>query len=320
MSTVIGLSLTADVIGWVLVDVDDGTVFDHDVLDVTADTETAAAAVLGAHAIATTAGHEIDGVRITWSDDAAHAGFRLQCRLRGLALPPIEAVAHCRALAVLVGPEQADMASDIAVAYGAALATVAPGEPSSEPVSRRLRRRVRPRQLLTSVLGVAAAVSLGVFGLGAAGGPDIAPAATAVEQPAPADAGWVAVPATPPSPAVAPVRKVAAVPSPRAAAPSVDAPVYYPPQAVAATAAPEAAPVVVVEPEGPPLSSAPEPAAVPHLGAPEPVAVPHLGAPEPVAVPHAADPLGPHVPGPPGADIDAGPEMTDPFNLFTGLP
>ena len=117
-----GLSLTADVVGWVLVDVDAGGLLDHDVLEVTAGAETAGAAVLGAHAIAATAGHEIDRVRITWSDDAAHDGLRLQSRLRSLALSPVEAVPQSRALAVLVDPEDADLPVDIVLAYGAAMA------------------------------------------------------------------------------------------------------------------------------------------------------------------------------------------------------
>ena len=98
-----GLSLTADVVGWVLVDVDAGGLLDHDVLEVTAGAEFGGAAELGAHAIAATAGNEIDRVRITWSDDAAHDGLRLQSRLRSLALSPVEAVPQSRALAVLVG-------------------------------------------------------------------------------------------------------------------------------------------------------------------------------------------------------------------------
>ena len=165
-----GLSLTADVVGWVLVDVDAGGLLDHDVLEVTAGAETAGAAVLGAHAIAATAGHEIDRVRITWSDDAAHDGLRLQSRLRSLALSPVEAVPQSRALAVLVDPEDADLPVDIVLAYGAAMAAADSGETMPEPVSDEPVRRSRARRLLTSALGVAAAVALGVFFLGAAGG------------------------------------------------------------------------------------------------------------------------------------------------------
>ena len=158
-----GLSLTADVVGWVLVDVDAGGLLDHDVLEVTAGAETAGAAVLGAHAIAATAGHEIDRVRITWSDDAAHDGLRLQSRLRSLALSPVEAVPQSRALAVLVDPEDADLPVDIVLAYGAAMAAADSGETMPEPVSDEPVRRSRARRLLTSALGVAAAVALGVF-------------------------------------------------------------------------------------------------------------------------------------------------------------
>lgn len=351
-----GLSLTADMVGWVLVDVDTGALLDHDVLEVTAGAETAGAAALGAHAIAATAGHEIDCIRITWSDDAAHDGLRLQSRLRSLALSRIESVAQSRALAVLVSPEDADMPADIALAYGAAMAGTDPGETIPAPATDGPVRRRRGRRLLTSALGVAAAVALGVFVLGAAGGPDVAPAATAVEQPAAADPGWVAVPAAPPNPAAIPARKVVAVPSPRPEPVSS----YYPTQAAATVPAPQSAPepaaVVVDEPQVQPLVSGTQSEAVPHLGTPQPElvpdvsaaqpqAVPHLGgaepqvmfepdtagpapvppvdaATEPSAVPHVAESVTPHAPGPSTVVTGgaAAPEMTDSVNLFTALP
>ena len=296
-----GLSLTADVVGWVLMDLDAGGLLDHDVLEVTAGAETAGAAVLGAHAIAATAGHEIDRVRITWSDDAAHDGLRLQSRLRSLALSPVEAVPRSRALAVLVDPEDADLPVDIALAYGAAMAAddtaeTIPGPGADEPV-----RRSPARRLLTSALGVAAAVALGVFFLGAAGGPDVAPAATAVEQPSAADPGWVAVPVAPPNTVAVPARKVVAVPSPRTAQPE---PVtsYYPAQPAAtvpaAQVAPGAAAVTAAEPQGQPVLSGTQPEVVPHLGAQQPEAVPQLGGPQAEAVPHHGGPqpeVAPHL-------------------------
>lgn len=303
-----GLSLTAEVVGWVLVDGVDGAVLDHDVLEVTDSTETAGAAALGAHAIAVAAGLEVSCVRITWSDDAVHAGRRLQTRMRTLALAPVEVVSQHRAMAVLVGPENADLPSDIALAYGAAIASVDPSvhdadaDADAQPVVGQRTRRLRPRRLATSVLGVAAALALGVFGLGAAGSPDIAPAATAVEQPAPAAPGWVAVPVAP-NRVAEPARKVVSVPA-RAAAPAAEAPAYYPVQAVAPVA--EAAP-------------APAPAALP-----EPEGLPHLSTPVPDALPHIVDPLVPHAPGPQLGVPHHAPAPTDEMtvspNLFTALP
>ena len=297
-----GLSLTAEVVGWVLTDAADGAVLDHDLLEVTDGTETAGAAALGAHAIATTAGLEVSCIRIAWSDDAAHAGRRLQSRLRTLALAPVEVVPQRCAMAVLVGPDNADMPSGIALAYGAALAALDCADADAGPPVRR-QARFGPRRLATSVLGVAAALALGVFGLGAAGGPDIAPAATAVEQPAPAAPGWVAVPVAPPNGLAEPARKVVAVPA-QAAAPAAEAPVYYPVQAVdpVAEVAPVAAPAALPEPEG----------------------LPHLSAPAPEAVPHIVAPLAPHAPGPelgvPHHSAAPVEEMTVSPNLFTALP
>ncbi|GFM18827.1 MULTISPECIES: hypothetical protein [Mycobacteriaceae] len=293
MGTVMGLSLTADMVGWVLVDVDAGGLLDHDVLEVTAGAEIAGAAVLGAHAIAATAGHEIDRVRITWSDDAGHDGLRLQSRLRSLALSPVEAVPQSRALAVLVDPEDADLPVDIALAYGAAMAAADHDETIPDPVGVDPVRRSPARRLLTSALGVAAAVAIGVFFLGAAGGPDVAPAATAVEQPSAAEPGWVAVPVTPPNTVTIPARKVVAVPSPRSARPE---PVssYQPAQSAATVPAPQVAPapaaVTAAEPEGQPLLSETPPEVVPHLGGQQPEAVPQLGTPQPGAVPHHGGP------------------------------
>ena len=138
-----GLSLTADRVGWVLVDVATGTLLDHDALDVTTGAETAGAAAIGAHAIATAAGHEIDCVRITWCEDAVHDGLRLQSRLRRLALSPVEVVPLSRARTVQA--DDAGMPSDVTLAYGAATAAADHDEASAATVvdapARRDRRR-----------------------------------------------------------------------------------------------------------------------------------------------------------------------------------
>ena len=232
-----------------------------------------------------------------------------------------------RALAVLIEPEDADLPVDIVLAYGAAMAAADSGETMPEPVSNEPVRRSPARRLLTSALGVAAAVALGVFFLGAAGGPDVAPAATAVEQPSAADPGWVAVPVAPPNTVAVPARKVVAVPSPRTAQPEPLSSYYPSPSAAtvpAAQVAPGSAAVTAAEPQGQPVLSGTQPEVVPHLGAQQPQAVPQLGAPQAEAVPHHGGPqpeVAPHLgatePQAVSAPENAGPALAAPADTVT---
>jgi hypothetical protein len=78
VQTVLGLSMTATSVGWVLVDgreADDATL-DHDAFDIhsgggvnSANTFQHAAAARGAQAIATASGHQVHSIGVTWSDD-----------------------------------------------------------------------------------------------------------------------------------------------------------------------------------------------------------------------------------------------------------
>ncbi|MDY6995827.1 MAG: hypothetical protein SW019_04485 [Actinomycetota bacterium] len=308
------MSVTSGAFGWVLVDADEGTVLDHDVLEFAADAHTAVTAVRGAHAIATTAGLQIDRVRLAWTDDAAVDGLRLLGRLQSLEWAPVEAIPHSCALSAAPPPGDADIPG---LAYGAATVVVDPSEAITEPVAQRPVRPARPRRLMSTALGVAAAITLGVLCLGAAGAPEIAPAATSVEQPPAADPGWVAVPVAPANPVATPARKVVDLRSPQTTSPS--APTYYPVQTYTAPA-PTAAPPVVTPPAPAalPVELGEQPAAAgqPHLSEPAPAAAP-------VAVPHATDPLAPPAPGPQLAQAPApapDTQMTDPLNLFTALP
>ena len=74
VKTVLGLSVTPDGVGWVLVDGDapDGTPLDDDAFDVdTADelADRGAAAARGARSIAASSGQEVRAVGVTWSED-----------------------------------------------------------------------------------------------------------------------------------------------------------------------------------------------------------------------------------------------------------
>ncbi len=211
-----GLSLTSDAVGWALVDTAEGAVLDHDALEFPADADTAGVAARGAQAIATIAGLDVDYVRLTWSDKAAQDGLRLRSRLRSQGFTRVEAVPLSCALAAAVGPEHADMANGVVLAYQAAIATVGNAEAITEPVIQRPPRRARPRRLLSSALGIAAAVTLGVLCLGAGAGPNVVPTVATIDQPAPTEPGWIAVPAAPSNPTGSQARKVAA------AAPSTD--------------------------------------------------------------------------------------------------
>ena len=165
MRTVLGLSLNSNEVAWVLVDAAAGTVLDHDVLEFHADAEIAGTAARGAHVIARTCGFEVDRVRLTWSSDATEDGLRLRTRLETQGFSDVEAVALACAMAVIVAPEAMDMAPRSALAYGAALAPVSPGEAITVPVVQRIpaRSRLHRRRIVSAVLGVAAAAVLGVL-------------------------------------------------------------------------------------------------------------------------------------------------------------
>lgn len=307
MGTVLGLSLTAGAVGWALVDASQGTVLDHDAIEFAADVEIAGTAARGAYAIATTAGLEVDRVRMTWSDDAKHSGLRLRTKLRSLGLADVEAVPQVNAVAAAGEPERADIPARITLAYGAAMATVDPSEAITEPVRRQPSRRSRGRQLASAAAGLTAATALSVVCLGAGSAPQVAPAPTTTEQAGSQDPGWVAVPAAPPNVAATTDRKVV-VPS--------------------ATAEPA---IVVVQRYDPaPAFSAPELEAP--VAAPQPVAEPPVQAhltgvtpalPAGVVGPSATAGAAP-APGPgftePAPPSPPGDQMTDPFNLFTPLP
>ncbi|WP_442930090.1 hypothetical protein [Mycolicibacterium sp. BiH015] len=326
---VLGLSLTSDDVVWVLVDEADGTVIDHDVIEVHEDAEMAGAAARGARAIATNGGFDIAGVRLTWSDDVAQDGLRLRTRLRDCGFHTVEAVPFRCAVAVLVKP---DTEPGLALAYGAAVAEIEPSEADTAPVTRQapVRRRFSRTRIGVGLLGAAAAVALGGLLLSSGSVAPVEQPATAAASAALPDPGWVAVPA-PSDSAAGTVRKVVELPDD-------DADEVDQPQPAVAVRQIQPAPPA---PAAPPLAA---PTGLPHLAD----GVPHLAAPVdvPAAVPSAevpaaapaATPLPETVPVPgvlPAPEalptgephlpegqpvLPSAPEMTDPAILFSALP
>ncbi len=340
MGVVLGLSLTSDDVVWVLVDEADGTVIDHDVIEIHSDTETAGAAARGAHAIATNSGFDVECVRLTWSDDVTRDGLRLRTRLGCCGFGKVEAVPFGRAGAVTVHP---GTEPGLALAYGAAVAEVDLAEAITVPVVRKVkaRRGIPGKRIGAAVVSAAAAAALAGVLLtsgSAASVEQTAPAAAAASL---ADPGWVAVPA-PSDSAANTIRKVVE---------SEDAPDEIAEPEPVAVWQPPVDPEPVAVPVTPPAA---EPAAeltgVPHLPVPPPVPAAPLLAP-PAEMPAAA-PVAPLVaplvvaPPAPPTEVPAAavaapvpeaiatgephlpaaqpappaPEMTVPANLFTALP
>lgn len=315
---VLGLSLTSDDVVWVLVDEADGTVIDHDVIEVHDDAEMAGAAARGAHAIATNGGFDVASVRLTWCDDVADDGLRLRTRLSAYGFREVEAVPFGCAITVMVHP---DTEPGLALAYGAAVATVDPSEAITAPVAQQVpaRRGFSRTRIGAAVLSAAAVAALGGLLLSSGSGPAVEQTAVAAAAAPQADPGWVAVAVPAPSDGAAgTVRKV--VEPPEDVAEQISPPRAVPVREVQPLApAPAALPVTV--PSGIPHL----PEGVPHLAAPAetPVVMPHTEV--PVAVPVAAPvpeavPTGePHLPaGQP--ELPSAPEMTDPAILFSALP
>ena len=285
MRAILGLSLKSGEVAWVVLDAADGTVVDHDALDLPADSELAASAARSARVIARACGFEVDRVRLAWTDEAASAGRRLRTRLGVLGFGEIEVVPMACAAAVPVDPEATAITPRLALAYGAALAVARPDKAITAPAVQQIsdRSRLPRRRIKSAVFGAAAAAALGLLCLSAGAAPQPpAPAAT-TEAFGPASTGMATVPA-PTDVAATPVRKVVASP------PSAEQYSAVPAQAhIPAPAAPAAAP---------------EPTAAAEL--------PHLS-----GARHAMGPM----PGPAEVfAISPGPDMTELINVFTALP
>lgn len=326
---VLGLSLTSDDVVWVLVDEADGTVIDHDVIEVHEDAEMAGAAARGAHAIATNGGFDVTGVRLTWSDVAAQDGLRLRTRLSACGFRTVEVVPYRCAVAVMVHP---DTEPGLALAYGAAVAKVEPSEAITAPVARQAsaRRRLSRTRIGVGLLGAAAVAALGGLLLSSGSVAPVEQTATAAASAPLPDPGWVAVPA-PSDSAASTVRKV--VKSPEGVADEVDrrqvavpvrqvqpaAPAPVAPSMAAATGVPhlpEGVPHLAAPAEVPVVAPSAEVPAAVAAAAPLPESAP---VPESLPAPEVVPTGEPHLPERQPV-LPSAPEMTDPAILFSALP
>ncbi|MGD9619522.1 MAG: hypothetical protein AB7G47_04435 [Mycolicibacterium sp.] len=302
MHTVLGLSLDTDDFAWVLVDVTDGVLLDHDALKLRSDPERAVEVVRSAHAIAENCGFDVDRVRITWTRTTTRDGMRLRARLGCLDMGDIEAVPLAHASEVPIDAPIEGAATGIpptlALAYGAAVAPAPPRTDTEGPaVSPIPAKGVRPRRrAVAALLGSAAAALFGLLCLSAGAGPESPPPAAATAGPPPAAVGWEAVPA-PASAGTAATRKVVAVPTHAE---------QWSPSAVQSYAQVDAVPAAAVQ-------TVPEPVRQSHLSG-----TAHLSSPEHLSSPTHS--LG-RLPGPVEV-VDTAPalDLTQIAQAFTALP
>lgn len=241
MRLVLGVSLTASSAVWVLVDTVNGKILAEEVVNLDSVDEIARATARSVQAFDMQTEHDVEGVRMTWSDDARQHGIRLRTKLRLFGFAIVESVSED---AAREGRNKTarHLAPHLALAYGAARADLHADE--GRGVLRRLTGRVPVR-----VAAAVCAVALVGVGLSAfvAMSPSDPPANTAAE-------------ATPPQPEL-PVKPIRPAPPAPAATPQAAAPQAVSPTEVPApSAAPE--PVAVWQPattEAPPeVAAAPQ--------------------------------------------------------------
>jgi hypothetical protein len=106
VQTVLGLSMTASSVGWVLLDGQglNAATLDHDAFDVqsstdgdASDTSQHTAAARGAQSIATTSGHKVGSVRVTWTEDVEGAATTLLKSLADLGFDNVHAISLSKA-------------------------------------------------------------------------------------------------------------------------------------------------------------------------------------------------------------------------------
>ncbi|MDH6194366.1 hypothetical protein M2272_000987 [Mycobacterium frederiksbergense] len=298
MKTVLGLSVTARGIAWVLVDGgadSQVTPLDDDAFVVEAADQLAAraaAAVRSARVIAASSGQDVTAVGVTWSDDVADQATQL---LHMLAVTGFDDV---RVVPEPAGPDAGGADSQLSVARAAAQAVATNAVPPTVIPARHRPADPPKYRALRAAAAVAAAVGVATLTVGSqfseptpnltasagdvtgAGTPQVVTAAiprVAVSPPVVTQSGVEAVSA---QAAERAHRESAAEPAEPAR--PVD---HVEPVALVDAARPTASPVVQAALPVPPQT--PEPAAQPHL----PAAQPHL----PTEQPHiAVDPA----PGP----------------------
>ena len=297
MRVVMGLSLTATSAVWALVDTKDGAILADEVVALDSVNEIARATARSVQAFALQSDRDIDGIRMTWTDDGRDHAIRLRSKLRLFGFDTIEHVSEEEARE---GRNQTarHIAPHLTLAYGAARAHPAD---EAHPLLRRLTSRVPAARatiarvpmritMAASIAAVCAVAALGVFAV--MSGPSSQPVETANAEPAPAAAPPAALtpPAgTGPAPVAAPApARQPAVPAPQA--PVVDTPPPVSAPQIVAEPQPASAPQVVADPQPastPQVVAQPRPASPPQVvGQPQPASAPQVTPSQPATTPH----------------------------------
>ncbi|CAA0120862.1 Uncharacterised protein [Mycolicibacterium vanbaalenii] len=291
MRLVLGVSLTASSAVWVLVDTVNGQILAEEVVNLDSVEEIARATARSVQAFDVQTEYDVEGVRMTWSDDARQHGIRLRTKLRLFGFEVVESVSED---AAREGRNKTarHLAPHLALAYGAARADGHTDE--GRNVLRRLAARVPIR-------AAAAACAVALVGVGVSAFVAMSPSDPPVNTAAEATPPQPELPAPPIRPAPAAPAPVAA--TPQAAAPQPAAPATVPvpsatPDPVAAwqpataevqpevVAAPQVATEVLADPTSPATATAAVQATVPAAGG-----VPHLPDVRPVVGPAQAAPV-----------------------------
>ena len=297
MRVVMGLSLTATSAVWALVDTKDGAILADEVVALDSVNEIARATARSVQAFALQSDRDIDGIRMTWTDDGRDHAIRLRSKLRLFGFDTIEHVSEEEARE---GRNQTarHIAPHLTLAYGAARAHPADEAhhllrrlTSRVPAARATIARVPMRiTMAASIAAVCAVAALGVFAV--MSGPSSQPVETANAEPAPAAAPPAALtpPAgTGPAPVAAPApARQPAVPAPQA--PVVDTPPPVSAPQIVAEPQPASAPQVVADPQPastPQVVAQPRPASAPQVvGQPQPASAPQVTPSQPATTPH----------------------------------
>ncbi|KGI68296.1 hypothetical protein EU78_13635 [Mycolicibacterium rufum] len=203
MRVVIGLSLTAKSAVWALVDTKDGTILADEVVTLDSANEIARAAARSIQSFALQSERDIDGVRMTWSDDARAHGIRLRTKLRLFGFETIETVSQD---AAREGRNRTarHIAPHLVLAYGAARADLH-GADHRNVLTRLVSRVPVAMSATAAAASVAAVAGLGVGVFALMGGFSSTPPVSDAAAPAPAPAPAAAPPPAPvPPPAAAP--------------------------------------------------------------------------------------------------------------------
>ncbi|MCH9700883.1 MAG: hypothetical protein K0U76_05755 [Actinomycetia bacterium] len=331
MRFVLGLSLTESSAAWALVDTADGSILAEEAVAPDSAQEIARAAARSVQAFDAHTEHDIEGIRLTWTDDAHHHGTRLRTKLRLFGFETVETVPEEAALAGR-NKTARHLPPYLTLAYGAARS--GPDADETAGVISRLAARIPVRVAAASgaAAAVAAAAGVGLYGFGNHSTPEgsYTPAAEPNAQagpqlgPAPASAPPPQAEARPPLTVPTAVAK-----PPTSTAPSsVSEPVAARSPATAAAqpetvAAPGFTTEVYLDSTVP--ESLPTTVGVPHLPAAQHLSRPGLvSAAPPLVVPATVPAQQPGAVAPPGA-VPPAPLPPAPLppvlsSLFGGLP